>query len=97
VLAEGDSEPLGDKEALVEELGLKEALGDKEALTLAEELGESDKLALALGDREAETEAEGERLTPKDCIQINQLVELRPSTFLNSYISPKTLPVGWGP
>ncbi len=54
--------------------------GERELLGLVEALG----LIEALGETDTEN----------DCIQINQLVEDKPDTFLNSKISPKTLPLG---
>ncbi len=76
---------------------------EAEGLTLAE--GERDLLALELGLAEEEGLAElegdilldGERDTLKDCIHISQFSRVEPETFLNSNISPKTLPVGCGP
>lgn len=61
------------------------------------ELGEIDVLLDGLNEAEGERLDEGEIETPKLCIHISQFSLVRPVTFLNSKISPRTLPVGCGP
>jgi hypothetical protein len=100
-------------DGLLEELGLSEGLAEAETELdgLTDELGEADWLALGLTEGETDAlilelglaeldgdcEAEGLRETLKLCIQMSQFSLVVPLTFLNSKISPKTLPVGCGP
>lgn len=100
---DGDSDGLGERLALgeieVEAEGDLLAEGENDVLAEGERERELDALAEAEGDKLAlgEREALGEIDTEKLCIQISQFSRMEPTTFLYSNISPKTLPVGWGP
>lgn len=93
----GDNDPLGEIEAELLELGELEELGliELDGEVLAE--GEREVLAEGETEVDGEIEAEGERLTPNDCIEIIHFSVASPVTFLYSKISPKTVPRGCGP
>lgn len=93
----GETLEEGLRDGLFELEGLTEALGDLDPLGLRLEDGETEALGLELIEEEGDAEADGDRDTPKLCIQISQFSLVKPVTFLYSYISPSTLPVGCGP
>jgi hypothetical protein len=94
---EGLTELDGDCDCEAEGDTLEDGLSEGEVELDALELGDMLWLAEGLTDEEGLTLELGETETIKLCIHISQFSEVEPVTFLYSHISPRTLPVGWGP
>lgn len=77
-------------------LGLREAETEELTDELGLREGETEELIELEGDTDAlgEAEADGEAETEKLCIHIIQFSVVEPETLTYSNISPKTLPLG---